>query len=193
MLFFSGRINLTLYVQLNFVKKSLSIFIFIFFIANTGLFSQTGQSNYTFKRMPLNTGLSFPDVNCIFKDHKGFLWLGTLNGLNQYDGIRFFVYKNIKGDSTSLPSNIINSIMQLRNHNLLICTSNGVSEFLYNEGHFRNYRFHSPKTDDGILNSVTKAVQLNDSIIIIQSFAQIIRLNKLTNKYEVFDLILNGR
>ncbi|MGL1889225.1 MAG: response regulator [Reichenbachiella sp.] len=51
-------------------------------------------------------------VSTILKDHKGFLWLGTRNGLNRYDGINIWQYHNIKEDSTSLPSNYIRVLFE---------------------------------------------------------------------------------
>ena len=56
-------------------------------------------------------GLSSPKINnTIAQDDKGFIWIGTEDGLNKYDGSDFTVYKKINGDSTSIKSNIITSL-----------------------------------------------------------------------------------
>ena len=55
-------------------------------------------------------GLSHTIINSIAKDHQGFLWVGTQDGLNRYDGERFRVYKHEPSDSTSVPGNFIDQL-----------------------------------------------------------------------------------
>jgi signal transduction histidine kinase/ligand-binding sensor domain-containing protein/DNA-binding response OmpR family regulator len=55
-------------------------------------------------------GLSSNDQRCIIQDKEGFIWIGTGDGLNRFDGHTFKVYRKIQNDPTSLRSNIINCL-----------------------------------------------------------------------------------
>ena len=55
-----------------------------------------------FKRLDTRNGLSNSQVNCILKDSKGFVWIGTKYGLNRYDGYRFRVFHSNTKDTTAL-------------------------------------------------------------------------------------------
>ncbi|RMD94562.1 MAG: hypothetical protein D6814_14355, partial [Calditrichaeota bacterium] len=68
-----------------------------------------------FKHLTIDDGLSQNLVYSIFQDSKGFLWFGTSDGLNRYDGYRFKVFKHNPFDSTSLADNdIVYSIFEDR-------------------------------------------------------------------------------
>ncbi|MEJ2617642.1 MAG: two-component regulator propeller domain-containing protein [Ignavibacteriaceae bacterium] len=81
----------------------------IFFIAATAnLYSQS--SNLVFEQLFLQHGLSQSIVKCIAQDKEGFLYFGTEDGLNRYDGYTFTVMRNNPEDTNSLSYNDINSI-----------------------------------------------------------------------------------
>jgi signal transduction histidine kinase/ligand-binding sensor domain-containing protein/DNA-binding response OmpR family regulator len=62
------------------------------------------------KCLGIEQGLSNNAVTCVYQDARGFMWFGTYDGLNRYDGYGFTVYRTMIGDSTSLPFNNIASI-----------------------------------------------------------------------------------
>lgn len=70
----------------------------------TGVVAQK-PLQFTFQKYTTADGLSSNQTNTIVQDHQGYLWIGTTNGLQRYDGIRFRSFKYQPGDSTSLPSN----------------------------------------------------------------------------------------
>lgn len=71
-------------------------------------------------------GLSNNQVTCIYQDHRGFMWFGTYDGLNQYDGYSFKVYRNRLKDSGSLTHNFINVITEDSTRNLWVGTRHGI-------------------------------------------------------------------
>jgi len=75
---------------------------------------------YNFVKLDNTHGLSNNQVECIFKDSRGFVWIGTNFGLNRYDGNQIKVYKSIKNDSTSLSFNAVSQIQEDVNGNLWI-------------------------------------------------------------------------
>jgi signal transduction histidine kinase/ligand-binding sensor domain-containing protein/CheY-like chemotaxis protein/AraC-like DNA-binding protein len=62
--------------------------------------------------LTIDQGLANNTITCISRDHKGFMWFGTFDGLNRYDGYVFKKYSHVIGDSTSLRSNLISTIAE---------------------------------------------------------------------------------
>jgi signal transduction histidine kinase/ligand-binding sensor domain-containing protein/CheY-like chemotaxis protein/AraC-like DNA-binding protein len=82
------------------------------------------------KYLGIEHGLSNNAITCIYQDHNGFMWFGTYDGLNKYDGYSFRIFRNIIGDSTSLIDNHIFSIAGDVNNNIWVGGMKGVS--IYN-------------------------------------------------------------
>lgn len=77
----------------------------------------------------IEKGLSNNSVNTIYKDKYGFMWFGTDDGLNRYDGYNFKIFRNQINDSTSLINNQITKIIEDKQGRLFIGTRNGISLF----------------------------------------------------------------
>ena len=92
------------------------------------LFCNVIQSqNLRFHHYGLEEGLSQETILCILKDSNGFLWLGTQDGLNRFDGNQFKVYRHKKRDSLSITGNFIQSLVEDNNKNIWIGTNdNGI-------------------------------------------------------------------
>lgn len=91
-----------------------------------------------FEQLTTETGLSSNQVNCIFQDSRGFIWIGTGSGLNRYDGLETVHYFHSK-DKNSLAGNIVNSIREDKNQHLWIGTNAGISYFEPEKNRFTNY------------------------------------------------------
>ena len=68
--------------------------------------------NVHLQRLTYADGLSNQKVNCILKSHDGYLWLGTLLGLNRFDGLRVHSFFNHPNDASTLPDNTILSLSE---------------------------------------------------------------------------------
>lgn len=77
----------------------------------------------------IEQGLSNNVVTSIYQDHDGFMWFGTYDGLNRYDGYGFQVFRNIIGDTGSLSDNHIYNIAGDAAHNIWISSSKGISVY----------------------------------------------------------------
>jgi signal transduction histidine kinase/ligand-binding sensor domain-containing protein/DNA-binding response OmpR family regulator len=86
--------------------------IFFLLCAFTVLRTLAQMPQYQFTRIDISEGLSNSQINCIYKDNKGFMWFGTMSGLNRYDGYNFRVFKHDLRDSSSLPDNFIERISE---------------------------------------------------------------------------------
>src|SRR5258708_3631315 len=72
-------------------------------------------------------GLSNNTVTAILKDNRGFLWIGTSEGLNRFDGTHFTTYFSDLNNNATLSGNNIYDILQYQPGKLLIATDNGLS------------------------------------------------------------------
>ncbi len=78
-----------------------------------------------FETLNTSNGLSSNDVTCIYEDHEHFLWIGTRDGLNKFDGRIFKTFRNNPNDTNSLSGNFIVSIIQDAQHIFWIATKDG--------------------------------------------------------------------
>ena len=102
----------------------------------------------TFECLTLDQGLSQCTVASIVQDQDGFMWFGTIDGLNKFDGYNFTVYQNNPNDSTSIADNWITSLCLGRDGTLWIGTlSRGLCKFDSQTGHFSNYQFNPKPVD----------------------------------------------
>ena len=83
--------------------------------------AQTGRMS--FNNLTPEMGLSHGDVICFYQDHEGYMWIGTVDGLNKYDGTSFTVYRHEQNDTTSLPNSCIIGIYEDKKNNLWIGTA----------------------------------------------------------------------
>jgi signal transduction histidine kinase/ligand-binding sensor domain-containing protein/AraC-like DNA-binding protein len=92
-----------------------------------------------FVNYDIEQGLSHNTVFCIEQDYQGFIWFGTQEGLNRFDGYEFKTYYHDPGDSLSLPGNIVNSILEDDRDRLWVATSAGLSIYDREKDHFHNF------------------------------------------------------
>lgn len=102
----------------------LSLFIAWFHVG----FAQV--KNLQFSRLSVEDGLSQSAVMAIFQDSRGYMWLGTQDGLNKYNSVDFITYRHNPSDSLSLPGNAISEIYEDRKGNLWAGTSVGLALYL---------------------------------------------------------------
>ncbi|HEX9957259.1 MAG TPA: two-component regulator propeller domain-containing protein, partial [Fibrella sp.] len=79
----------------------------------------------TFRHLTTGNGLSHNIVMDLLQDRKGFLWLGTADGLNRYDGERFQIYRRSARDTRSISSNEIKCLLEDQRHQLWVGTNSG--------------------------------------------------------------------
>jgi ligand-binding sensor domain-containing protein len=131
-------------------KKKWKFFFVLLLLFSFSSYGQ--QSNLKFKHLSTDQGLSQSHVLCVLQDSKGFMWFGTADGLNRYDGYDFKVYKNIVGDSTSLPNNYITTICEDSKGALWVGSlGGGLSKLDRNSDKFTIYR-HNDKNRFSLSN-----------------------------------------
>ncbi len=98
-----------------------------------------GQENtkFYFRTLGIREGLSNQMVNAIVKDSSGFVWVGTADGLNRYDGMRFRVFRHEPDNPNSLSTSWVNCLYVARDGRMLIGTERGVNVYDPEKENFR--------------------------------------------------------
>lgn len=97
--------------------------LILLLLAGSGLPAQ--KPTLHFSNITVDHGLSHQKVNCITQDARGFIWIGTEDGLNRYDGRNFTIFRNVPGDTSTLSGNIITDLLEDKNGLLWIATADG--------------------------------------------------------------------
>jgi PAS domain S-box-containing protein len=127
----------------NHIQKIEHIFLFIGFLGFAGLLQATNALSHkdiSFETISIEQGLSQVTVYSIFQDYKGFMWFGTMDGLNRYDGYQFRIYRNDPSDLSSLSSNRVRTIYQDNKNILWIGTDDGLNRLDRDKNNFEVYR-----------------------------------------------------
>lgn len=117
------------------------------------LITYSQPPNLKFKQISVQQGLSSSFISSICQDNRGFMWFGTMNGLNRYDGDSIKIYLHNAKDPLSLSDNLIRNIYEDHRHNLWIGTQNGLSRFDQYQNNFTNYR-HDPVNSKSISGNI---------------------------------------
>ena len=108
-------------------------------------FSFSGSRNIHFERLLPEQGLSSGVILSIIQDHKGYMWFGTLEGLNRYDGYNFKVFKSFARDSNALSRDYITALVEDSSQVLWIGTTGGLHRYDRDRQVFKRYE----RTVDG--------------------------------------------
>ena len=97
------------------------------------------KKDLVFRHLNTSHGLSQDHVNAILKGYKGFMWFGTDEGLNKYDGYQFHTYRHDDAIPTSISSNYIYDIIEDEQRNLWVATASGIDRLDRALDIFSNY------------------------------------------------------
>lgn len=112
------------------------LFSFAFFLS----FGQVQQSDASFQHLTSDGGLSHQVIHSMLQDSEGFLWFGTEDGLNRYDGYNFTIFRNNPNDPASINDNFIYSIFEDSKGDIWVGTNNGgISRYNKSTQRFTNY------------------------------------------------------
>ncbi|WP_317174153.1 two-component regulator propeller domain-containing protein [Zobellia nedashkovskayae] len=102
------------------------IYVFLLLLSTT----LSAQFNtLKFENFETPEGLSSSTCSEIFQDKEGFLWFGTIDGLNRYNGYEFEIFRSVLNDTTSISNNRINTITEDRHGKLWVGTNNGLNVY----------------------------------------------------------------
>lgn len=129
-----------------------SIFTCFFFLLG---YSQSPTIH--FRHIKSENGLSNSTIETILQDHRGFLWFGTRDGLNRYDGSQIINYRKNSNDTFSISDNYITSLHEDKRHTIWVGTLNGLNRFEPRLNRFVRIR-HQPSNKQSISSNHIHAV-----------------------------------
>lgn len=136
-------------------KLRVGAYMLIFFIISACLFGQT--DNTRFKHITIKEGLSQGAIICILQDRKGFMWFGTQDGLNRYDGYEFKIYKHDPQDPTTISDKWILSIFEDHAGVIWVGTRDGLNKFDRKSESFTTYKT-SPQKPYSLSNNEIRCI-----------------------------------
>ena len=151
------------------------------------LYAQTGDIN--FDRISIEQGLSQANVYAIVQDKTGFIWLGTTDGLNKFDGYGFTLYKHDPQNQNSLSNNRITSICESSDTDadvIWIGTIDGLNRF--EPGYNKTTRFfHDPENpnslSDNHINTIFEDPSGNIWVGTTGGFSLLIQSDSLSTEF----------
>jgi signal transduction histidine kinase/ligand-binding sensor domain-containing protein/DNA-binding response OmpR family regulator len=142
-------------MKLSFAKHGSLVVLFQFFVSYISFASGYPVSSY----LGIDQGLSNNFVRCIYQDKNGFMWFGTYDGLNRYDGYEFKIFRNNFKKNRSLINNWINAISEDANVNLWIGTRQGACVYQSLSNNFSPLYYYTPAKKKEQLNSVIRDIE----------------------------------
>ncbi|MBK7312237.1 MAG: SpoIIE family protein phosphatase [Sphingobacteriaceae bacterium] len=160
--------------------------LFIFLLVALIDFRLIGQ-NGVMVLDKINTGeMTGSFITALYSDHKGYLWVGTANGLNRYDGYNFLSFRSTKSDTTTLSHPSIRCIKQLSNESLLIGTSSGLNVYSFATNTFKRAKLDTNCANAKKKNIITCLEKLSDGRIVVGTRCGLMIYDENTNVLKTF-------
>ncbi|MNX46427.1 Sensor histidine kinase TodS [compost metagenome] len=122
------------------------------------------------KFLDISDGLSNNSVTTIFQDSDGYLWFGTYDGLNRYDGYNFKVFRNRINDKKSLHFNTIYSIEGDSKKNIWVGGANGVCVYNKTNATFNPVQFSLGNSKPKVLKDIIHQMRsVSDNLVLVAS------------------------
>ncbi|MCB0522520.1 MAG: response regulator [Saprospiraceae bacterium] len=139
-----------------------------------------------FRNISVKDGLSYPVINCILQDQKGFIWIGTQVGLNKYDSQKFKVYYANPDQPGSLSDDYISCLFEDAQERLWVGTMHGLNVYQSKTSTFK-------KIEDELLNDkrilAITGDQLGNNWVLTRQYLVAVNTNlKIVRKYYVGEI-----
>ncbi|MBU1011446.1 MAG: hypothetical protein KKG99_00450 [Bacteroidetes bacterium] len=167
-------------------KSQIVTFIILFIIIST--YSQ--NLSLKFHQYTIKDGLSQSTVRGIVQDKYGFIWVGTQDGLNRFDGNEFKIFKNDPKNPHSISDNYIINIYQDSDNDLWIGTQLGLSRYDFESERFIKYSVEDQKghlISENTINVIAESKE-TQGLLWLGTKQDLISFNKKTNQFTKYIL-----
>ncbi|WP_078346958.1 hybrid sensor histidine kinase/response regulator [Mucilaginibacter pedocola] len=131
--------------------------LFVFFVRDG--FAQ--NQSMKFEHLGKKEGLSQINVGCIIQDSRGFIWVGTRDGLSKYDGYGFTNYRHDPQDPGSISSSMVSDIIEDHEGNIWMATIIGLNKLDRRTGTFTKY-LHNDKDPNSLSDNILNKLAVDD-------------------------------
>ena len=132
------------------LKRTIICFILLF------IFAKSEALTLSFRHYKVENGLSENSVFCSIQDSKGFMWFGTKDGLNRFDGQKFVTFHNIPNDKNSIGNNFVRSLYEDKYKTLWVGTEKGIYLYSYSK---KTFQYFDKKTSQHeLINMYVNAI-----------------------------------
>ena len=160
------------------VLKTISLLIFL----PTLLYPQ--RNNIKFEHLTTQDGISDNRISCIIQDRKGFMWFGTMDGLNKYDGYKFTIYKNDPNDTLSLADNWMTALYEDHSGELWIGTRHGgLCRYDHNRDTFIHYSYEKDNPNSLCDNLIVSIFETDQHVLWIGCANGLNKYNRETDNF----------
>lgn len=163
------------------VFKYICVFIFVY-TNITFCLAQAAR----FRHLTSDDGLTQNAVTCLHQDKKGFIWIGTYDGLNRYDGNKIVSWKGSLEDTASISSNSIRCFYEDNNDNLWVGTQGGgMFRIHLRTGRITNYYSDSTKKDWISSDNVSTIIEAEPGKLYLATGDGLNIFDKKTERFKV--------
>jgi ligand-binding sensor domain-containing protein/signal transduction histidine kinase len=154
---------------------------FFAFSAIVVVFINNAYGQYSFRQYQVENGLSNNATICCLQDKKGFLWFGTKDGLNRFDGYSFKIFRNDPDDTNSIGNNFIHSLYEDNDGSLWIGTEKGLYKYSTTTESFALLK----STSNGPIRDIR--MDHKGNLWFILGFT-LVQYNELKNQFKIYDV-----
>lgn len=123
------------------------------------------------------TGLSENNVSCVIRDSDGFMWMGTGNGLNRFDGYSYILYTHSDKDSSSISNNAIRNMLIDSKGRLWVGTYDGLNLYDSQKETFRKFLFAPRDKTNTRHNTILDLLEDNDHQLWVATYGDIYKID----------------
>lgn len=125
---------------------------------STGMVSGQDRENVYLTRISIREGLTQAAVKAVYQDAQGFIWVGTEEGLNRYDGTGFLNFYHEPEDANTLPHNWVSCIIEDGDNHLWVGTQGGgIARYDEGANHFISFK-NNPEDSQTISSDIIRAM-----------------------------------
>lgn len=173
-------------IKRNFKKLITTTLVGITVLTPINKLSYAQSKNLIFNNINIEQGISQSTIEAIFQDSEGYIWLGTNDGLNRYNGYEFKIY-NYEEYQNSISHNGITDITEDKYGNIWVNTVSGVNKINKKTEKISNYTEINGKIKE---DSTTEIIVTKDNNILVGTYEG---LNIYNSKEDRFDVILEQK
>lgn len=148
--------------------------------------SRDDPGTLVFKHFTQEQGLSSNSVMRLLQDRQGFVWIGTNDGLNRFDGYKFTIFRHNPDDPGTLSDNWIDALCEDRQGNLWVGTISGLNRYDRRTGKFERFIYDTADRANRLFNRVGGVLEDRSGRLWVGTERGIFNLDPITRRFKTY-------